>query len=97
MLPAVSAAAIADLCRRHHVARLEAFGSCVRNEERPDSDVDLLVDFEPKEAVGFLRLAQLSRELGALFGRVVDLVPRAGLKPLIRDEVLSHTQVLFAA
>lgn len=97
MIPPVSPEALATLCHHHHVARLEAFGSCVRGEERPDSDMDLLVEFEPQARIGFLGLARLSRELGVLFGRVVDLVPRAGLKPLIRDEVLSHTQVLFAA
>ncbi len=85
------------LCRRFGVARLEVFGSSARGDFQPDSDVDLLVEFLPGERVGFLRLAELQIELQALFGHPVDLVPRGGLKPIIRDQVLGEARALYAA
>jgi hypothetical protein len=63
----------------------------------PDSDVDLLVTFEPAARVTFLTLARMQRELEVLFGCSVDLVPKNGLKPLIRDQVLATARVLYAA
>lgn len=88
---------IAAFCRRNHIHRLSVFGSAVRDDFRTDSDVDLLVEFEPDARVGFLALSRMQRELSALFGRQVDLVPRAGLKPLIRDVVLASAELLYAA
>ena len=61
------------------------------------SDVDFLVEFEPDAQIGFLALGRMQRELEALVGRPVDLVPRGGLKPRIRDAVLSTTEVVYAA
>lgn len=69
----------------------------VRGDLGPGSDVDLLVVFEPDARVGFMKLAGLQRALSALLGRSVDLVPKEGLKPLIREEVLAQAEVLFAA
>ncbi len=88
---------LADVCRRHHVRRLALFGSVLRDDFRPDSDVDVLVDFEPQAHIGFVALGRLQRELAALLQRPVDVVPRDGLKPLIRDQVLSSAEVLYAA
>lgn len=88
---------LADLCRRHHVRQLALFGSVLRDDFRPDSDVDVLVEFEPQAHVGFIALGHLQRELAALFQRPVDVVPQDGLKPLIRDQVLSDARVLYAA
>ena len=65
-------------------------------ELRADSDVDLLVEFAPGARIGFLALGRMQRELATLFGRPVDLVPRDGLKPLIRQEVLQSARVLYA-
>ena len=62
-----------------------------------DSDVDLLVSFEPEARVSFLTLARMQRELETLLGHSVDLVPKDGLKPLIRDQVLATARVLYAA
>lgn len=87
---------IAAFCRRHHIRRLALFGSVLREDFRPDSDVDVLVEFAPEAHVGFLALARAARELSTILGRKVDFVPQAGLKPLIRDEVLSEAEVLFA-
>lgn len=88
---------LALLCRRYHVRELSLFGSALQPEYSENSDLDLLVTFEPDAKVGFLTLAGLGRELSDLLGRPVDLVPKNGLKPRIRDEVLTHTEVLFAA
>jgi predicted nucleotidyltransferase len=89
--------AIAKLCRGYGIRELAIFGSAVRGELRPDSDLDLLVEFQPQTRVGFLLLARLARELSELLGRPVDLVPKDGLKPLIRDEVLAEAEVVYAA
>jgi predicted nucleotidyltransferase len=87
---------IADLCRRFHVRELSIFGSALRDDFRGDSDVDLLVEFEPDAVVG-MELIDLQLALEDLIGRRVDLAPKRGLRPLIRDEVLTSARVLYAA
>jgi predicted nucleotidyltransferase len=88
---------MAAFCRRYRVRRLAVFGSVLREDFRPDSDVDVLVEFEPDAQVGFLALSRMQRELSTLMGRPVDLVPREGLKPKIREAVLSSAEELYAA
>jgi prevent-host-death family protein len=88
---------IAVLCRRYAVRELSLFGSALRVDFRPDSDLDLLIEFEPEAEVGLLTLARIQHQLEQLVKREVDLVPKRGLKPLIRDQVLSEAQVLYAA
>jgi predicted nucleotidyltransferase len=99
MNPAITIpkAEIAAFCRRYKVRRLSLFGSAVRDDFGPESDVDVLVDFEPEARVGFLTLSRMARELSELLGRPVDLVPRSGLKPSIREVVLSQEQVIYAS
>ncbi len=97
VLDAATLQAIAALCRRYQVRELALFGSALRGALRPDSDLDFLVEFEPEASVGLLALARMQRELEAVVGRGVDLVPRRGLKALIRDEVLASAEVLYAA
>jgi predicted nucleotidyltransferase len=92
----VSKKKIADFCRRYHIRRLAIFGSFLREDFRPDSDVDVLVEFEPEAQVGFIALGRIQRELSALLQRSVDLVPREGLKPKIREAVLSSAEELYA-
>ena len=89
--------AIRALCRRYRVAELLLFGSARRADFRQDSDVDLLVEFESDAEPTFLTLARLQRELAETLHHKVDLVPKGGLKPLIRDEVLASAEVLYAA
>ena len=84
-------------CRRYQVRELALFGSMLHQEHRPESDVDLLVSFQPAARVTFLTLARMQRELETLLGRKVDLVPKDGLKPVIRDHVLATARVLYAA
>ena len=88
---------IGSFCRRHRIRQLSIFGSVLRDSFGPDSDVDVLVEFEPDAEVGFIALGRMQRELADLLGRPVDLVPREGLKPLIREAVLSSAEVVYAA
>jgi predicted nucleotidyltransferase len=88
---------IAAFCRRHHVRSLSLFGSVLREDFRPGSDADVLVEFEPGAQVGFITLSRMQRELAALLQRPVDLVPKEGLKPRIREAVLSSAEVVYAA
>lgn len=88
---------IAELCRQYQVCELALFGSVLRDDFGPGSDIDLLVEFEPAAQVGFLTLGRLQGELAALFQRAVDLVPKRGLKPVIRQAVLESAKVIYAA
>jgi predicted nucleotidyltransferase len=88
---------IAAFCRRNRVRSLALFGSVLREDFGLGSDVDVLVAFEPGARVGFLALGRMQRELSALLGRPVDLVPLDGLKPVVREEVLPRAEVLYAA
>ena len=88
---------IVAFCRRNQVRTLSLFGSVLREDFGPESDIDVLVEFEENARIGFMALGRMQRELVELFGRQVDLVPRDGLKPLIRDSVLDSAQVLYAA
>ncbi len=85
------------LCRSFGVARLEVFGSSARGDFRPGSDLDLLVELLPGQRVGLLHLSGLQLELQSLLGHEVDLVPRNGLKPVIRDDILAQARALYAA
>jgi predicted nucleotidyltransferase len=88
---------ITALCREYQVRELSLFGSVLRDDFRDESDVDLLALFEPQAEIGFLELAGLQFALADLLGRNVDLVPKRGLKPVIRDEVLKSAQIIYAA
>jgi len=93
----VSPSDLQHLCEEFQVAELSLFGSALRADFRLDSDVDLLVLFQPGTRVGFRYLARLERRLGELFGRQVDLVPKQGLKPLVAEDVLPAARVIYAA
>ena len=84
-------------CRRYQVRRLALFGSVIRDDFRPDSDVDVLISFNPEAKVSFMTLGKMKRELSLIFRRSVDLVPQEGLKPAIRDDVLASAQEIYAA
>lgn len=88
---------LADFCRRHQIRRLAIFGSVLREDFGPESDIDILVEFEPEAQVGLVALSRMQRELSDLLHRPVDLVPQAGLKPMIRDAVLASAEELYAA
>ena len=85
---------IADFCRLHHIRRLALFGSVLRSDFEPHSDVDILVEFEPGHVPGFAFFS-LESELSGLFHRQVDLNTPAFLSKYFRDEVLKDAQVLY--
>ena len=89
--------ALGRICARFHVTELSLFGSAARGTLRPESDIDLLVVFEPEATVTLFTLIDLQTELSGVFGRPVDLVPKGGLKPTLRSEVLADARVLYAA
>jgi uncharacterized protein len=88
---------IADICRRHQVNELFLFRSAARGEMRPDSDIDLLVDFLPGARPGLLGVSAMMREFSTLLGRRVDLAVKPALKPLIRPGVLAEARLIYAA
>jgi len=88
---------LASVCRRYQVRELALSGSMLRPDPSPESDVDLLVSFQPAARVTFSTLARMQGELEALLGRKVDLVPKDGRKPVVRDQVLTTARVLYAA
>ena len=87
---------IADFCRRHHIRRLAVFGSALRKDFGPHSDLDVLVEFEPEAQVTLFTLSRLQRELADILARPVDFVLKDGLKRRIRDSVLASAQVIYA-
>jgi predicted nucleotidyltransferase len=94
-------AEMAVICRRYEVKELCLFGSGARDEMRPDSDVDLLVDFLPEARPGLLGLSALTREFSQLLGCPVDLAVKPAMKPppesMIRAGVLADSRVIYAA
>jgi len=90
-------AALARFCRAHHVRRLSLFGSALRDTARPDSDLDLLVEFEPDAHVGLLEMAAMELELGELVRCRVDLRTPNDLSRYFRHQVLAAAEVLYAA
>lgn len=87
---------IAEFCRRNRVRRLALFGSVIRDDFTPQSDVDMLVEFEPGYAAGFV-FFQMRRELTAMLGREVDMHTAASLSPYFRQEVLDEAEEIYVA
>jgi len=85
------------LCRRFYVQELALFGSVLRDDFQTESDIDVLVEYVPVAKIGFFEHLDLQDELEAVFGRKVDLVPKAGLKNRIKQSVLDSSRVLYAA
>lgn len=90
--------ALAALCRHWHITRLSLFGSVVRDDFCLDSDVDVLVEFDPEHIPDLLDMECISRELSGLFkGRTVDLVTPGGLHPRLAKRVLAEAVERYAA
>jgi predicted nucleotidyltransferase len=88
---------IAGFCERHHIRRLSLFGSVLREDFGPHSDIDVLVEFEPGHVPGFFRLLDAEGELSRLFGgRKVDLRTPQDLSRYFREEVLAQAEVQYA-
>ncbi len=88
---------IAEFCRKHHIRRLSLFGSALRGELRPDSDIDLLVEFEPEHIPGYFRVVGMEEELSAMLGRKADLRTAAELSRYFRERVVHEARDLYAA
>jgi hypothetical protein len=87
---------IEAFCKRHHIRKLALFGSVVRDDFRPDSDVDVLVEFESGHVPG-LAFIRMQAELSELLARKVDLNTPGFLSKYFRDEVLAEAEVIYAA
>lgn len=88
---------IAAFCRRHRIRELALFGSVLRDDFGPESDVDVLVEFEPEARVGYQSFFRLQDELTMLFGREVDLFTPNSLKPFAREQAMQSKAVIYAA
>ena len=87
---------VAEFCRKHHIRKLSFFGSVISEHFTQDSDVDVLVEFEPGQVVGLIRLAGMELELSEIIGRKVDLRTPADLSRYFREEVLSSAEIQYA-
>ena len=94
-------ARLAEFCRRNRIRRLSLFGSVLRDDFRPDSDVDVLVEFEPDAHWSLFDLVSMQNELEKLIGREVDLVERAAVEQsenyIRRKSILKNLEVVYAA
>lgn len=89
--------ALESFCRRHHIRRLSLFGSAVRGELRPDSDIDFLVEYDPAHRPGLTGLQQIQDELSELCGgRNIDLLNPRYLNPRLKERILSEAQLQYA-
>ncbi len=88
---------IADFCKRNGIRRLSLFGSILRDDFRPDSDIDVLVEFIPGKRVGLFRLTGMQIELAAILGHKVDLNTPGFLSPYFRDRILSEALPQYVA
>lgn len=87
---------LAELCRRYHVRELALFGSVLRDDFRDDSDIDVLVEFDPEAIVGLFKFFALQEELEQLLGRGIDLVSKRGLAHRLRDHIIHSSRLLYA-
>jgi len=87
---------IEEFCKRHHIRKLSLFGSALRDDFSPESDLDILVEFDPAHIPGFIRLAGMEIELTEILGRKVDMRTAQDLSRYFRDEVLNSSKVQYA-
>ena len=88
---------IADFCRRHHIRKFAFFGSVLRNDFHPDSDVDVLVEFEPDYRLGLFELIRMQREFSEMIGREADFRTPEDIGRYMRDRVIAESEVQYAA
>ena len=93
---AVPRETVAEFCRRHGIGRLSFFGSVLRQDFRPDSDLDVLIEFLPGRGAGYLQMAAMEQELSGLLGRKVDLRTPAELSRHFREEVVRGSDVHYS-
>jgi predicted nucleotidyltransferase len=88
---------IADFCKRNQIVRLSFFGSVLRQDFGPESDLDVLVEFETQARIGLIRLVGMEMELGKIVGRKVDLNTPGFISKYFRDQVLAEAEVQYDA
>ena len=94
----IDAQSIAEFCRRWKIKELAIFGSVLREDYRPDSDLDVLVTFAPGGGISFDNRVEMQDELAGIFGRQVDLVEREAIRnPFRRHHILTTKEVVYAA
>jgi uncharacterized protein len=86
---------IAEFCERYHISKLSLFGSILRDDFRPDSDVDVLVEFVPRHVPGFITFSRMQRELSEILERQVDLRTPESLSDYFRDEVEANAELIY--
>jgi len=87
---------IEEFCKKHYIRKLSLFGSALRDDFTPESDLDILVEFDPSHIPGLIRLAGMEIELTGLLGRKVDMRTAQDLSPYFREDVLSSAKVRYA-
>ena len=90
-------AEITEFCRRNKIIKLSLFGSSLRDDFSPESDVDILVEFDPEARVGLMKLAGMESELSEIIGRKVDLNTPGFISKYFRDKVLAESEVQYVA
>ena len=89
---------LAELCRKYGIRKFALFGSVLRDDVGPSSDIDVPVDFEPDRVPGFFGLHRIESEIARLFGgRTIDLLTYRSLNPFVRERVLAEAEVQYAA
>ncbi len=86
---------IADFCQQNHIRKFAFYGSVLRDDFRPDSDIDVLVEFEPNQPIGLMEVVGMERRLSELMGRKVDLRTPKELSRYFRDKVISEAETLY--
>ena len=92
----ISQGKLAEFCKRNHIRKLSLFGPAIRDDLSPDSDLDVLVEFEPARIPGLIKLAGMEIELSEIFGRKVDLRTAEDLSKYFRQEVVKSAEVQYA-
>ena len=97
LLAKLTSEPVRRVCVDHGVKELAVFGSLVGEHFSDQSDVDLLIEFLPEARMDLFEFCGLGNRFSELLGRKVDLVPKKGLKPLIRESVLASARIIYAA
>lgn len=92
---AIPQTALVEFCDKHHIRKLALFGSVLRDDFRPDSDIDVLVEFEPGHVPGFIGLAGMELELSEILGRRVDLNTPGFFNPTLRKRIIEEALVQY--
>jgi hypothetical protein len=86
---------LADFCQKHHIVRMWLFGSILRDDFRPDSDIDVLVEFDPDHVPGWEFYGEWHEELAAILSRPVDIGTPDSLRPWIRPRIMANAKVVY--